>query len=110
MSISEKLYAINEEENSLLGRVNSRREFVSREGIPEEEDLDLQHMLADLELLKSKKTNKLTKKQLDSSTLSQLMQMFKELHPDESYDPGYGCRTLSQRKKAYADIIYNHQK
>ena len=109
MSISKKLGITDKERRSLLDNINVRIEFDSREGILEEEDLELQHLLADLELLGSKQTNKLTKKQLYSLTLSQLMQEFRELYPNETYDPGYGCRTLNQRIKAYADIIYNHQ-
>ncbi len=106
MLILKKLFPDKDRE-SLQEKINSRLEFVSQEGVSEEEDLELRHMYADLEVL-DRKQKKITKKELRSLNLSQLMGIFRELHPNETYDLGYGCRTLERRKRAYADVIYNY--
>lgn len=55
------------------------------------------------------RSKRLTKRRLCSLKLNQLIGLYRELYPNEGYyDPGYGCRTEEQRKRAYADVIYNH--
>ncbi len=52
------MQTINQPRNSLIERINAHTEFNSEQGIQEQEDLELQHMLADLELLKEKPQHK----------------------------------------------------
>lgn len=115
----------------MIERINARFEFDSEQGIPEEEDNELQHWLADLVLLE-RKTGKdeqarpeyltglelfnslperTTKKRLRSLfDLPELEQMYRGLHPGETFDPGHGCRTYRTRKESYVDVIYRHLK
>ncbi|MEK6856482.1 MAG: hypothetical protein AABX49_00545 [Nanoarchaeota archaeon] len=117
------------ERSSLLRKINACSELDLENGVLEEDDIYLQHMLADLVLLDKKRGEMqetlpnhvglrnydvipegVTKKDLYSWGLPRLIHNWRKLHSNETFDPGIGCITDEQRIKAYADVLYNYSR